>query len=122
MSTKPKTITIDDVEYVRKSDASVPGPDTIEGYAVVRCDRSGVFAGTVVSRDGREAVMANVRCLWYWDGAAALPQLAVDGVSKPENCKFTVRLPHLELTDVISVMPCTKKAFNSIEGVKEWKK
>lgn len=33
-------------------------------------------------------MLKNARRLWYWDGAASISQIAVDGVSKPENCKF----------------------------------
>ena len=57
-------------------------------YAVVRTDRAGVFIGCVKSQDGKNVVMVNARRLWYWDGAASLSQLAMEGVSKPDNCKF----------------------------------
>ena len=39
---------------------------------IVRCDRSGVFFGEIEKREGREVTMRNVRCLWYWNGAASL--------------------------------------------------
>lgn len=41
-------------------------------YYIVRCDRSGVFAGNIVERNGQEVTMSDARCLWYWDGAASL--------------------------------------------------
>ena len=47
---------------------------------IVRCDRSGVFFGEIEKREGREVTMRNVRCLWYWNGAASLMQLAKEGV------------------------------------------
>ena len=40
-------------------------------YYIVRCDRSGVFAGNIVERNGQEVTMSDARCLWYWDGAAS---------------------------------------------------
>ena len=43
-------------------------------YYIVRCDRSGVFAGNIVERNGQEVTMSDARCLWYWDGAASLKQ------------------------------------------------
>ena len=88
---------------------------------IVRCDRSGVFFGEIESRNGREVTMTNVRQLWYWDGAAALPQLALEGVNKPRSCKFTVVLEELTVLDAIELIPCTDKAVESINAVVEWR-
>lgn len=65
--------------------------------------------------------MTNVRRLWFWAGANSLSQLAVDGVAKPEECKFTVYVPEMTILGVIEIIPCTDKAIASIEGVKEWR-
>lgn len=90
-------------------------------YYIVRCDRSGVFAGHIAERSGREVVMKGARCLWYWAGAASLLQLANEGPKKPENCKFTVEVESIELLDAIEILPCTKEAEAAIRGVKEWR-
>lgn len=89
---------------------------------IIRADRAGVFFGEIKERNGSEVVMTNVRRLWYWDGAASLSQMAVDGVSKPDNCKFTVTVPEMTILGVIEIIPCTDKAIKSIEGVFEWKR
>ena len=89
---------------------------------IVRCDRSGVFYGEIESRNGQEVTMRNARCLWYWDGAASLLQLAKDGTSKPRNCKFTVYVDELTVVDAIEILPCTDKAITSIEEVSEWRR
>lgn len=89
---------------------------------IVRCDRSGVFYGEIDSRNGQEVTMRNARCLWYWDGAASLLQLAKDGTSEPRNCKFTVYVDELTVVDAIEILPCTDKAADSIEGVSEWRR
>ena len=89
---------------------------------IVRCDRSGVFYGEIESRNGHEVTMRNARCLWYWDGAASLLQLAKDGTSEPRNCKFTVYVDELTVVDAIEILPCTDKAITSIEGVSEWRR
>ena len=57
-------------------------------YYIVRADRAGVFAGHIKSREGQEVTMTDARRLWYWDGAASLSQMAVEGVKKSQNCKF----------------------------------
>ena len=89
---------------------------------IVRCDRSGVFYGEIEERNGGEIKMRNVRCIWYWDGAATLLQLAAEGTTKPKECKFTMTIDSLEVLDAIEIIPCTAEAIKSIEGVKEWKK
>ena len=89
---------------------------------IVRCDRAGVFYGEIEARNGSEVKMRNVRCLWYWEGAATLLQLAAEGTTKPKECKFTMMIDSLEVLDAIEIIPCTTKAIESIEGVKEWKR
>ncbi len=88
---------------------------------IVRGDRSGVFFGTLAEKDGNEVTLANCRRLWYWNGAASLSQLAVDGVKKPDDCKFTVVVPEIVILDAIEIIPCSDKAINVIENVREWK-
>ena len=88
---------------------------------IVRCDRAGVFYGEIEERNGGEIKMRNVRCIWYWDGAATLLQLAAEGTTKPKECKFTMTIDSLEVLDAIEIIPCTAEAIKSIEGVKEWK-
>lgn len=89
---------------------------------IVRCDRAGVFYGEIEERNGREIKMRNVRCIWYWDGAATLLQLAAEGTTEPENCKFTMTVDSLVVLDAIEIIPCTDRAIKSIEAVKEWKR
>jgi hypothetical protein len=88
---------------------------------IIRSDRAGVFYGELMERIGSEVKMRNVRRIWYWTGAASLSQLAADGTAIPDNCKFTIYVPEMEILGVIEIIPCTEKAIKSIEGVKEWK-
>lgn len=89
---------------------------------IIRADRAGVFYGEIKERNGSEVVMTNVRRLWYWDGAASLSQLATEGVTHPGNCKFTVTVEEMTILGVIEIIPCTKKAEESIDSVAVWKK
>lgn len=91
-------------------------------YVIVRTYSAGVFAGTLKTRKGKEVILRNARRLWYWDGAASLSQLSVDGVSKPENCKFPCEVSEITLLEVIEILPVTKKARESIAGVPVWSK
>jgi hypothetical protein len=119
---KKDTITVNGVEYIRKD--SVPCQATkLDGmdYCIVRTYSAGVFAGYVESRNGQEAVVRNARRIWYWSGAASLSQLAVDGTSDPDNCKFPVEVDRVTLTQVIEILDCTEKAKLSIQEVPIWK-
>ena len=88
---------------------------------IVRCDRAGVFYGEIVSRNGQEVEMKDVRNIWYWDGAATVMQLAAEGVSKPNTCKFSVPVESLVLHEAIQIIPCTDKAVESLDAVKPWR-
>ena len=92
-----------------------------EGYYIVRCNRAGVFAGEIDSREGQEVKMKNVRRIWYWDGACSLSELAKSGTKEPDDCKFTVTIDEIELLEAIEIIKCTEEAEKSIKGVREWK-
>lgn len=89
-------------------------------YYIVRGDKSGVFAGEIVNRNGQEIEMKNVRRIWYWDGACSISELAKKGTQKPLNCKFTVVVNKLEILDAIEIIECTEKAKKSIKEVEVW--
>ncbi len=91
-------------------------------YCIVRGRYSGVFAGNVKSIEGDQVLMTDVRRIWYWDGAASISQLAVDGTKAPHDCKFTVTVPEMTILGVIEIIPCAEKAVESIKAVKEWKR
>ena len=91
-------------------------------YCIIRADRAGVFAGTLKDRNGSEVTLTNARRLWYWDGAASISQLAVDGTKAKGNCKFTITVPEILVLDVIEIIPCSEAAEASIKGVPEWKR
>ena len=87
---------------------------------IVRTYSAGVFYGTLAERKKKEVKLEDARRLWYWDGAASLSQLSIDGVSKPGNCKFPAVVAEVVLTEAIEILPATKKAQKSIEAVGVW--
>ena len=91
-------------------------------YVIARTYSAGVFAGNLFSRNGKEVVLKNARRLWYWEGAASLSQLAVDGVSKPDKCKFPVAVSEVLLMETIEILLVSAKAKKSIESVPIWSK
>jgi len=90
-------------------------------YCIVRTYCAGVFAGELISRNGKEGVVVNARRLWFWSGAATLSELALRGVGRPEKCKFPDAVPEVLLTEIIEVIVCTADARASIEAVPPWR-
>ena len=89
-------------------------------YCMVRTKNAGVFAGTVIKRDGSEIELSDARRIWYWAGAASLSQLAEDGTSKPRQCKFPCAVPIVVLLGVIEIIPISDRAALTIAQVPVW--
>ena len=121
MEQKINEIEINGIVYVPKGTSAVPAAkvDGME-YVIVRTQSAGEFAGYLQERSGQEVTLCNARRLWFWDGAASLSQLAVDGTSKPTKCKFPCELKLIELTQAIEIIPTTEKARLSIASVPVW--
>lgn len=90
-------------------------------YYIVRCDRSGVFFGQITKREGSEVTLTNCQQLWRWDGACSVSQIALEGVKKPNDCKFTVVVDELLVLDAIEILTCTDAAVQNIKSVGIWK-
>ena len=90
-------------------------------YYIVRADRAGVFFGHIKERNGDEVVMTEVRRIWYWNGAASISQLAMEGVKHPELSKFTVTVHEMTILGVIEIIPCSEEAVKNIKAVGEWR-
>ena len=120
---KPETIKIDDVEYVR-ADANPLAPELDNmKYCVVRTYSAGVHIGYVAEfgeKHPQHARLLKSRRLHQWSNACSLSQVAMDGVST--DSRIAMELPEIELTDVIEVIPCSVKAADFFKGVKAWKK
>ena len=93
-----------------------------ENYVIVRANGAGVFFGILKEKKDNEVTFTHCRKLFVWYGAAAVEQLAVDGVTEPENCKFTVTVEESTVNNWLQILPCTNKAIESIKAVKEWKR
>lgn len=90
-------------------------------YVIVRTYSAGVFAGTLESRNGKEVKLSNARRLWHWAGASSLSQLAMEGVSKPKECKFPIEVSSIELMEAIEIIEVSEVAKASIAAVPVWK-
>lgn len=117
-------VTLNGVEYVRVDSISTDkNAKKLNGmkYVICRTQSAGVFAGYLESKKGQEVVLREVRRLWYWSGAASLSQVAVEGVKKPDECKFPITVNRIELTQAIEILDCTEEAKLIIMAVPVWK-
>ena len=116
-----KVICIDGVEYVPKVKGVFDGNRPI---VCVRTYAAGVFVGALESEDhfvsGKQVVLSNARRIWRWAGAASLSQLAMEGVKKPNECKFPMPVIEVTLNNVVETIPVTRVAMESIESVPVW--
>lgn len=114
---KMDQLTINGVEYVKKTEVK----DGLS-YVLVRTYSAGVHVGYLKSHKGKEVVLLNSRRIWKWSGAASLSQISVDGVeNKDGECKISVVVKKITLTEAIEIIPCEQNAIDSINEVKEWK-
>lgn len=122
MNQQINEIEINGVAYVKKDTIQEQGKST-EGLpcVIIRTYSAGVHFGYLESRTGKEVKLVNTRRIWYWSGAASLSQLALEGINKPNECKFSVELPSIELMEAIEVIPVSKNAEKIIKEVKIWK-
>lgn len=94
---------------------------TLDMY-IVRTENAGVFAGEIleVNEVTRRCDLKNARRVWYWDGAASLSELAMEGTSKPGECKFPCAVKEITLFGVIEIIKMTDKAIKSFNSVPVW--
>jgi hypothetical protein len=90
-------------------------------HVVIRSAQSGAWLGTLVERDGDAVELTDARRLWYWDGAATLSQLALEGVTRPKTCKFPPEVAHVTLLGVCEIIDATAEAVASVDAVPAWR-
>lgn len=93
----------------------------INQYVIVRTYSAGVFAGTLMTKEGTEVELSNARRIWYWKGAASLSQLAEEGTSNPDECKFPQEVSQVLLSGVIEILKVSDKAQQNIKEVPLWR-
>ena len=126
MDAEVYSLSINGIEYVPKSSIKSETAEKLDGleYVIIRSYDAGCFAGYLKDKkdENRIVTLIKARRLWYWDGAASLSQLAMEGVAKPENCKFPCEVDNIIIYNVCEIISATEKAKKSINGVKVWKK
>lgn len=86
-------------------------------FVLVRTYSAGVHFGDMVSRDGKEIVLADARRLWSWKGANTLHEISLRGVDTSRS-RVSEMVPSITLTEAIEVIPCTDVARANLESGK----
>lgn len=91
-------------------------------HVIVRAERAGVFFGILTKKEGSEVQLSDARKLYYWSGASAVEQLALEGTKNPKDCKFTVTNSEVTINNYIQILTCTKESIENIKSVESWKR
>lgn len=89
-------------------------------YKIIRSNLAGVFLAKIEKQVGQNLVLRDARRLWQWSGANSVSDLAVNGVSRPESCRFAVPVDRIEIFEVVEILDATEKAVRSIKEVPLW--
>jgi len=89
-----------------------------ETYYIVRGKDSGVFFACDIKREGTEVEMGWSRMIHYWEGAAALSQVAIDGIRSGRVC---ISVGSRVVLDVCEIIPCTNAAVKNLRAQPEWR-
>jgi len=116
MNENCESVIINGVKFVPEQSKNIS-----DNYVIIRARDAGVFAGELERKDKNEVTLKNARRIWRWSGAASISQMAMDGVSHPEQCKFPCEVTSLIILGVIEIIPCTQTATKSIKSVPIWK-
>lgn len=109
------SVIVNGVRYLREQTADQ------KPWVVIRSRDAGVFFARLIKEENGRVELENSRRIYYWDGAATLSQLALEGVKKVSNCKFPEELPNQIVLGVCEIIPATEAAVKSIREVPVWK-
>ncbi len=113
---KPETMMIDDVKYIR-ADAA-PQPDTHDGqpYVIVRSRNQGVMSGYLDNYAGQVVTLNCARQLWQWRSKFVVADLAETGPG--DGCKFSAAMSQpMVMLEACGIHYCTAQAGEAIRSV-----
>ena len=97
----------------------------INKKCIIRSYGAGVFYGIVTAKNntaaGVEVELKDARRIYYWAGANTLSQLAAEGSKKPNDCKITIAVPEILVTQVLEIIPASEEAVKNLDGIWIWK-
>ena len=90
-------------------------------HVIVRSNLSGMLFGILTAKNGTELTLKNVRKFYYFSGANTCEDLATQGALNKENCKMTVEIEEMVISEYCQILPCTKQAIAQNKSIPIWK-
>jgi hypothetical protein len=89
---------------------------------LIRSYASGVHIGTLISENytlsGKVVVLNDSRRIHYWEGAASLSQVALEGV---KSGRIAMVIPEIEVVNCIETIPLSDAAISNLENQPVWR-
>ena len=89
-------------------------------HVIVRSNFAGVFFGILTSKEGTELTLTNARKFYYFSGANTVEDLANKGALNRENCKLTIPVDIIILSNYDQILPCTKESIAQNNSIPTW--
>ena len=121
---KPETIKIDEIEYVRKDSVSSE-PLNLDGmdYCIIRSRDQGVMCGYVESINGRTVKVHKARQIWRYDSTFVLPDIAEHGMRDASKAMLSAAMSQpMYFLEACGVLTCTIKSAKELISIKAQKK
>lgn len=90
-------------------------------HVIVRSNMAGVFFGILTKKEGTELTLKNARKFYYFSGANTVEDLANQGALNKEDCKMTVAVDEIVISNFEQLLPCTKESIKQNNSIPEWK-
>lgn len=121
MKSELNEIEINGVAYVRKGAPSVAAV-SLDGLpcVIVAAGIGGIHFGFLKSKTGAEVTLVQARRIQYWNGAASISEMAMRGVSKPGDCRFSAPVNEITLIQAVEIIPVTTSAQANLNAVPVW--
>lgn len=85
---------------------------------VIRCDRSGVFYGTVTAVDGQTVTAKDCRHVWKYTDCYNTIDLAINGPGA--SSQITKPISEVTFLDAIEILPASDLAQSRFDSSPEW--
>lgn len=112
-------IEVDGVKFIKEAEIETPKKDGLT-LCMLRTYSAGVWFGYVdYEKDNYlNCEVIEASRFWKWDGAFTLSALAVDGTTKPDDCRLAIEVPRLKLNRVIEIIPVMEKSLETFKQIK----
>ena len=106
--------------FGKESPASKSLNDMVGQKVIIRTQSAGVWFGKIDGKSGNEVIVSGARRLWYWKAKQSISLSAVAQYGISNESKVAPEVPYVWL-EAIELIPATKEAIKSIEGVEDAK-